>query len=177
MNASTTGNETPETSKSQRKREAHALLELARQLAAMPANLLASLPIDEELGAEIDFARSIRAHGARKRQVMTVAKLLRQRDNQELLDAIEQVNQNNRRESARFHLIEAWRDRLIDGSDAELTVLLEQTDSSQVQTLRQLIRNAKKEVRLKKPPTSARKLFRLLRDMDAIHPLPPMQAG
>ena len=100
MNELTNDNEILEVSKSQRKREAHALLQLARQLADMPANLLSSLPLDAELSTEIEFARNIRARGARKRQVMTVAKMLRQRDNQELLDAIEQIDQNNRRESA-----------------------------------------------------------------------------
>ena len=174
MNELTNENEILEVSKSQRKREANALLQLARQLADMPASLLSSLPLDAELRAEIEFARNIRARGARKRQVMTVAKMLRQRDNQELLDAIEQIDQNNRRESARFHLIEAWRDRLINGDDTDLSSLLDQSNAAHAQTLRQLIRNAKKDVRLQKPPVAARKLFRLLREMDGEQPLPPL---
>jgi ribosome-associated protein len=174
MNEFTTDTESAEVSKSQRKRDAQELLDLARQLIAMPANQLDNLPIDNELRDAIDFAQGIRSHGARKRQLMTVGKMMRQRDNQELLDAIQQIDQKNRRESARFHHLEAWREQLVNGNDDDLTRLLENSGSANVQTLRQLIRNAKKEARLNKPPTSARKLFRLLREMDADNPLPPL---
>lgn len=174
MNEPTTENETLEVSKSQRKREAHELLELAKQLISMPDSRLKKLPLDDELRSEVDFARNIRAHGARKRQLMTVGKMLRQRDNDELLDAVNNIDQKNRRENARFHHIEAWRDHLVAGTDKELSELLDQSPGANAQTLRQLIRNAKKEARLEKPPAAARKLFKLLREMDADNPLPPL---
>ncbi len=174
MNKSSTENETPEISKSQRKREAHELLDLAKKLIAMPESRLKRMPLDGDLRQEVEFARSIRAHGARKRQLMTVAKMLRNRDPEELIDAMNDVDQKNRQVSARFHHIEAWRDRLIEGSDKELSELLEQTPDINVQTLRQLIRNAKKEAKLGKPPTAARKLFKLLRETDELNRLPAL---
>ena len=174
MNEPTTENETLEVSKSQRKREAHELLDLATQLISMPDSRLKKLPLDDELRSEVDFARNIRAHGARKRQLMTVGKMLRQRDNDDLLDAVNNIDQKNRRENARFHHIEAWRDHLVAGTDKELSELLDQSPGANAQTLRQLIRNAKKEARLEKPPAAARKLFKLLREMDADNPLPPL---
>ena len=174
MNEPTTENETLEVSKSQRKREAHELLDLAKQLISMPDSRLKKLPLDDELRSEVDFARNIRAHGARKRQLMTVGKMLRQRDNDDLLDAVNNIDQKNRRENARFHHIEAWRDHLVAGTDKELSELLDQSPGANAQTLRQLIRNAKIEARLEKPPAAARKLFKLLREMDADNPLPPL---
>ena len=140
----------------------------------MPESRLKGLPLDTELREEVDFARSIRAHGARKRQLMTVGKMLRRRDNEVLLDAVNNVDQKNRQMSARFHHIEAWRDRLIEGSDQVLSELLEQSPAINVQTLRQLIRNAQKELKLGKPPAAARKLFKLLRETDVENPLPPL---
>jgi ribosome-associated protein len=174
MNKSSTENETLEISKSQRKRDANELLDLAKNLISMPESRLKGLPLDEDLRAEVEFARSIRARGARKRQLMTVGKMLRRRDNDLLLDAVNNVDQKNRQMNARFHYIETWRDRLIEGNDQDLSKILELNPAANAQTLRQLIRNAKKEAGLNKPPVASRKLFKLLREIDAEHPLPPL---
>jgi len=174
MNESSTENDTLEISKSQRKRDAHELLDLAKKLISMPEARLKRMPMDNDLRDEVEFARNIRPHGARKRQLMTVGKMLRKRDTDELTDAVTDIDQKNRKMSARFHQIEAWRDRLVEGTDQELSALLEQSPDINVQTLRQLIRNAKKEVKLGKPPTASRKLFKLLRETDEQNPLPPL---
>ena len=174
MSETNTENETVEISKSQLKREAKELLDLARQLVAMTDSGLKRLPLDEELREAIEFARSIKAHGAKKRQLMTVGKMLRQRDNQALLEAVNQSSQKTRQANARFHHIESWRDRLCNGSDQDLSELLSQAPGANAQTLRQLVRNARNEARLGKPPVSARKLFKLLREMDEENPLPPL---
>jgi len=167
-------NETLEISKSQRKRDAKELVSLAKEMISMTENRFKKLPLDEDLRSELEFARSIKAHGARKRQLMTVGKMLRQRDNQELLDAVYNIDQKNRKANARFHQIEAWRDRLIEGDNQVLSEFLEQSPDANVQNLRQLIRNAKKEITMGKPPSASRKLFKLLRELDAEQPLPPV---
>jgi ribosome-associated protein len=177
MNNPTTENDSLEVSKSQRKREANELLDLAKNLISMPESRLRGLPLDEALREEVNFARAIKAHGARKRQLMTVGKMLRRRDNEALLDAVNNVDQKNRQVNARFHHVEAWRDHLVEGNNQDLTKLLEQGPDINVQTLRQLIRNAKKETQLGKPPVAARKLFKLLREADARNPLPPLLPG
>ena len=170
----TADDQIPEISKSQRKRDAHELLDLARQLVSMPETRLKRLPMDQGLHDEVAFARNIRSHGARKRQLMTVAKKLRNSDTEALLDAVNNIDEKNRRETARLHHVEAWRDRLVEGDDKALTELLEHGQDANVQTLRQLIRNAKKEAQLNKPPAAARKLFKVLREMNAREALPPV---
>jgi len=177
MNEPITENDTLEISKSQRKRDANELLDLAKKLISMPDARLKRMPMDDDLRDEVDFARKIRAHGARKRQLMTVGKMLRKRDTDELADAVNDIDQKNRRVNVRFHQIEAWRNRLVEGTDQDLTALLEQSPDINVQTLRQLIRNAKKEVKLGKPPAASRKLFKLLRETDEKNPLPPLSLG
>jgi len=174
MNESTTENNTLEISKSQRKRDAHELLGLGKQLISMPESRLKRMPLDDDLRREVDFARSIRPHGARKRQMMTVGKMLRLRDNEELIDAVNDVAQKNRKENARFHHVEAWRDRLIEGGNDALSKLIEKNPEINAQTLGQLIRNANKESKLGKPPSASRKLFKLLRESDQQNPLPPL---
>jgi len=99
---------------------------------------------------------------------------LRKRDTGELLDAINNLDQKNRQQIARHHHIEAWRDKLMEDSDQALSNLLEQSPVINAQTLRQLIRNARKEAKLRKPPAALRKLFKLLREADAQSPLPPL---
>jgi ribosome-associated protein len=101
MNESTSENDTIEISKSQRKREANELLDLAKYLIAMPESVFKKLPLDQDLRDEVGFARSIKAYGARKRQLMTVGKMLRRRDNEELLDAVNNMNQKTRQVNAR----------------------------------------------------------------------------
>ncbi len=174
MNESSIENETLETSKSQRKRDAHELLDLAKRLIAMPDIRLNDLPLDQDIREEVEFARGINARGARKRQLMTVGKMLRQRDTHDLVDAVNNIDQNTRQINIRFHHIEAWRDKLIEANDQELAILLEKCPGINVQTLRQLIRKAKKETKLGKPPAAARKLFRLLRESDEQANLPPL---
>lgn len=168
------GDESLEVSKSQRKRDANVLLDLAKQLISMPETRLKRLPMDQDLRDEVDFARSIRPHGARKRQLMTVGKMLRKRDTEALLDEVINFDEKNRQQTARQHHVEAWRDKLIAGGDQELSELLEKNQGANVQILRQLIRNAKKEAQLNKPPASARKLFKVLREMNEGEALPPL---
>ena len=174
MNKSSTENNIEEVSKSQLKREANEMVELAKKLLSMPESTLNGLPLQSDLRNEVDFALGIRSHGARKRQLMTIAKLLRNRDTTQLLDAINSIDQKNRQMNARFHHVEAWRDRLLEGDDQDLAELLDNSSGINVQTLRQLIRNAKKEAKLNKPPAAARKLFRFLREADEGNPLPPL---
>jgi len=175
MNESITENDIPEISKSQRKRDANELLDLAKDLITMQGSRLKKIPMDQDLRDEVEFARGIKAYGAKKRQLMTIGKMLRRRDNEELLDAVNNFEQKNRQMNARFHHVETWRDRLLAGSDLVLSELFEQVPDANVQTLRQLIRNAKKEATLGKPPASSRKLFKLLREMEAEKPLPPLK--
>jgi len=174
MNESTTDKYRLEVSKSQRKRDANDLLDVGKKLISMPESRLKRMPLDDDLRREVEFARRIRSNGARKRQMMTVGKMLRLRDNEALIDAINDVNQKNRKDNARFHHIEAWRDKLIEGENDALSELMEKNPAMNVQTLRQLIRNANKEAKLGKPPAASRKLFKLLRETDEKSPLPPL---
>jgi ribosome-associated protein len=68
-------------------------------------------------------------------------------------------------ETAKLHQLEALRDRLI-ADDAALTPLIERFPDLDVQNVRTLIRNARKEKELNKPPKAYREIFQLLRSLD-----------
>jgi ribosome-associated protein len=65
-------------SKSQRKRDAHALQALGGQLIALSAAQLARLALPEALHEAVVAAQRMRSHGARTRQMQYIGKLMRQ---------------------------------------------------------------------------------------------------
>lgn len=155
-------------SRSQRRREALAVFELAEKLVEQNDAQLARLVLDDELKALVRDSQRITQQIARKRQLQYLAKILRREDDA-TLDAIRQAldhaKADSRRDTAALHRIEAWRDRLVDEGDAALAEFLALHSAADRQHLRQLARNAKDERLRNKPPHAQRELFRALRDI------------
>jgi ribosome-associated protein len=160
-------------SKSQRKRDARVLFELGRDLVTANKKTLQRLPLDPRLREAVEQARSIKSHIAHKRQLQHIAGILRGIDATPIAEALDAIRMEARQLTVRHHRVEAWRDRLLSEGDAALQALLSTHASIESQTIRQLVRNARREAEREKPPTSARKLFRLLRELDTDEPLPP----
>jgi len=161
-------------SKSQRKRDAQELKSLAGQLIGLSKARLAQVPLEGPVREAVEEARQIRSHVARKRQLQFIAKLLRRTDATEIFESIESFNNEARQLTARQHRSEAWRDFLLESGDTALGQLLEKHHKADAQAIRQLLRNAHREAQKGKPPASLRALFRLLRDLDEMTPLPPL---
>jgi len=121
----------------------------------------------------VQQARAFRSHGARRRQLLYLAKLIRRNDPSPIIEAVEGFHSEALALTGRQHRSEAWRDFLLEHRDTALGVLLKQRAGIDVQSLRQLIRNAAHELNAGKPPAASRALFRALRDMDVEQPLPP----
>ncbi len=151
-------------SKSQLKRESHALTDLGKELVELPQNKLDKIPLDDTLLDAINLARRIRERGGRKRQIQFIGKLLRKTDAEPIIAAMEQLKNEHLKENARLHKLEQWRDRLIEEGDTALGELLTEHPDADRQQLRQLLRNAQREQKQNKPPKSARELFKYLRD-------------
>jgi ribosome-associated protein len=161
-------------SKSQRKRDAQELKALALRLIRLSTSRLACVPLEEPIREAVEEARQIRSNVARKRQLQFIAKLLRRTDATVIFESIEAFNNEARQLTARQHRCEAWRDFLLESGDTALGRLLERRLEADTQSIRQLVRNALRETEKGKPPAASRALFRLLRDMDKIAPLPPL---
>lgn len=157
-------------SRSQRRREALEVLELAKQLSALSPQQLARLPVPEQLIPHIDETRRITSHIAHKRQLQFLAKQMRKEDDETLeaiRDAMDAHGESARIEAALLHRAETWRERLITDGDAALTELVDAWPDADRQHLRQLARNAHEERLKNKPPHAYRELFRELRDLFA----------
>jgi len=155
-------------SRSQQRREALAIFELAETLAALSDAQLARVPLADELRDEVRRAGAITSHIARKRQTQYLAKQLRKVDDADLdlvRAALEHDRTQAHHETAELHRLESWRERLIAEGDAALDELLALHPSADRQHLRQLARNAKAEREGNKPLHSYRELFRALREL------------
>ena len=155
-------------SRSELRRDALAVRELAERLVEQPPARLQQLPLAEDLLAIALSAQRITAQIAHKRQVGFLAKKLRREDDDTLIAlraALEHDKADSRREAAALHRVEAVREQLIAGGDAELGDLVAAYPHADRQRLRQLVRNAREEKLRNKPPHSYRELFRELRDL------------
>jgi len=164
-------------SKSQRRREALELKSLASVLIKLTPARLGRVPLDDDAREAIMEARQIRSNVARKRQLQYVAKLLRRIDPEPIFQTLESFENEARQLTGRQHRSEVWRDFLLESGDQAVGVLIKHRNDTDTQALRQLLRNAGKEAARGKPPASARVLFRLLRDMDELEPLPPISGS
>ena len=153
-------------SKSRLKRDAHALQKLGTDLLDIPESEWASLGLTQTLMSALREAKRLHSHGARKRQLQYIGKLMRDVDPEPIQQYFQQLRLKARRQAQRHHELEGWRDRLIEEGDPAVGVFLELHAQADRQHLRQLIRQAKKEHAENKPPRSSRALFRYIRDLD-----------
>ncbi|WP_020207965.1 ribosome biogenesis factor YjgA [Gilvimarinus chinensis] len=151
-------------SKSQRKREMHALQELGQQLTELSATQLASFELPEEVHAAIIEMHRIRQREARRRHLQFIGKMMRKVDGDEVRAKLDAIKSQGTLSVQRQHLIEQWRDRMLSNDKQAVSDFIDAYPGVDIQHLRQLVRQAHKEVSQSKPPAHARKLFRYLRD-------------
>ncbi|MGM0564385.1 MAG: ribosome biogenesis factor YjgA [Pseudomonadota bacterium] len=151
-------------SKSQQKREAHALTDLGKAMIDMSAGDLEKIPLSDDLKKAILAAQSMKK-GALKRQTQYIGKQLRKTDTEAIEKAVEDIQHARTSSGRAFKQLELWRKRLLEEGNEALTAFCAEYPGADVQRLRQLIRNAQKEQSQGKPPKSFRELFQLIRDI------------
>jgi ribosome-associated protein len=168
-----------ELSRSEQKRRVKQLEELAEELAALPAAVLAGLPAGEELRGQLLEAAGMNHDGARKRLIKHITKLLREEEAPEPLyqflagrkgDSLLRKKQQHELEHLRDALIEEaiaarerakarqedfnenWRSRLA----AEIAAKLPSADAGELARLAFFFS-------VSRNPRHSRELFRMLR--------------
>jgi len=166
MNEKYTDDKPPDpNSKSQRKRDMHALQDIGEQLLTLPGAVLARCELPPELLAAIEDHQQLpNKHGAQRRQLQFIGKLMRKLDEDTLARIHAQIHQNVTLAKRRFQQLEQLRDALLDGDRDALATYVAEHPSTDVQQLNQLLRQARKERTDNKPPVAARRLFQLLRE-------------
>ncbi|GLS25428.1 ribosome biogenesis factor YjgA [Marinibactrum halimedae] len=151
-------------SKTAVKKEMKGLQDLGSELTELSDNHLATVPLSTNLQEAIALARKLKAGSARKRQVQYIAKLLRNDDFESIKAALDAIKDRSRLQTKSLHVAEQWRDRLLQEPSTS-ALFLEEYPTANRQLLNQLIRAANKEATANKPPASARKLFKLIREV------------
>ncbi|MEI7447083.1 MAG: ribosome biogenesis factor YjgA, partial [Burkholderiales bacterium] len=103
-------------SKSQRKRDMHALQDLGERLVELPVSQFEKLELPPELVDAVALARRITSREGRRRQLQYVGKLMRRADvDAEAIRARLEIDDvQHRLETAVMHAAERWRDTLIE---------------------------------------------------------------
>jgi len=154
-------------SKSELKRQMTERQKLAEVLAALSSDGLKSIPMDEAIKTAIAETPKIKSFEAIRRHKQYLGKLMRFLNEEELetiqkrLDAIQGVS---KAETAKLHFLESYRDKLIT-NDETFTALIEKYPDMDIQNMRTLIRNARREKEQNKPPKAYREIFRVLKDL------------
>jgi ribosome-associated protein len=152
-------------SKTRRKAQMHALQKLGAQLVELSKERLASMQLPETLVEAIREAQRITAHEGRRRQMQYIGRLMRDIDPAPIQERLEAWRGQSKAEIARQHGMERLRDRLI-ADDTALTEFAQKHPEVDIQALRNLIRNARKESAQGRPPRSYREIFRIIRDAE-----------
>jgi len=150
-------------SRTKKKQQVEELQKLGAALVDLPPVQLDALGLPAPLLAAVREAQRITSHGARRRQMQYIGKLMRKVDPEPVRAALAMIGGQSALARARQRRLEGWRERLI-GDDLALTAFAGEHPGADLQELRTLIRNARKEIAEAKPPRAQRELFRVLRN-------------
>ena len=154
-------------SKSQLKRESTALQKLGEELVAEARDRVKRVPMPEDVREAILECQQIKDHEGRRRQMQYVGKKMRTLDADEVA-AIQRTLDGwrgaSKADTAALHALERRREKLLK-DDSALADLLQQYPDLDIQHMRTLIRNARKEQAENKPPKAYREIFQILKEL------------
>lgn len=146
-------------SKSALKREHLALQKLGEELLALNDLDLEPMNLDETLLDALRAARSMRSHGALRRQKQLIGKLMRDAD-VEAIRSVLQLRATDELGTKRvFTMAERWRDRLIADGPGALDALLAETGLADNE-LRELLVELEQTIDQRREKTLRRQVFR-----------------
>ena len=169
-------------SRSAKKRQSLALQNLGEELTRLAPAELRDFDLPPDLLEALALYARIRDHEGRRRQMQYIGRLMRETDAERLRAALAARRVGVSADTARFHLVEQWRERLLAAPEADVEGLLQTilqampplTDGQAVadrptpEELRRLVREAREARAARKAtagvvaPHASRALFRAL---------------
>lgn len=156
--------EPPPPTKAELKRQARSIQALGARLIDAPDELLAALPLTEELRDAIRLARRITSHGALLRQKLYVGKLMRCMDPGPIHAALESAASTTRADAIRYQRAERWRDRLVREGQPAIDEFVAEFPAVDRAGLSRLASTAAAEQAAGKLSGARRDLFRWVRE-------------
>jgi ribosome-associated protein len=142
----------------------HELRDLGAELVELSVGQLKRINLPENIFDAVRECQKITAHGARRRQIQYLGKLMRGVDDEPIRAGLALRGESSA-ETARLHRLERLRVRLLE-DEAVLTEIAAQWPGVDLQHLRTLRRNALKEKENNKPPKNFRAIFQILQELD-----------
>jgi ribosome-associated protein len=159
-------------SKIRRKRRMEALQDLGERLVTLNGERLAQMDLPEALRSAVEEARRIRSHGALRRQLQYIGKLMRGVDPEPIRSRLAAWDGTSREHAAWLHRLERLREGLV-ADERAADELAREFPGADLQRLRSLARNARREAAESRPPRNFRALFDALKEIIP----PPGTAG
>ena len=100
-------------SKTRRKKEMLDLQKVGAELIGLPEGQLRKIVLSQELSKAVLEARKIKSHGARKRQMLYVGRLMRETDAAPIREQLDAINGSSARLTAAHRRLESWREKLL----------------------------------------------------------------
>jgi len=164
---------TTEATRTDLKRESTELQALGEELLTLRTEARVALALPEKLEDALADARKITNFEGRRRQGQFIGKLMRKLDETQVAAvraALDAQQKGSAAEAASLHEAEAWRTALID-SDESVQQWITRFPETDIQQLRALVRQARKDAVPEKPGLAPRhgrayrEIFQMLRSL------------
>ena len=133
-------------SKSQVKREMHALQELGEQLVELSNDKLRQLKVSDKMREAIKDAQRFTARGAKRRQLDYIGRLMRLEDAETIRHQLDVWENGSKAQAQNTQRLEAIRQLLLTQEQA-LTEFFDEFTPDDPQAFRSLVRNAQREAK------------------------------
>lgn len=131
-------------SKSQRKRDMHALQDLGEQLLELSNEKLNKLKLNDNLLRAVKETQHINAREGRRRQLQYIGKLMRHEDADKIRHQLDLWENGSKEQAKAMHRVEALRDLLMR-DDSALTEFFNEFPQADPQSFRTAVRAARRE--------------------------------
>jgi ribosome-associated protein len=140
--------------------------EIAKKLVLLENSDFQHISLDPDLRKEIETARNINSHKAKRRQIRAVVKTILEHDFDAVREALLGLSEAKLKANSRFKEIEKWRDKIILGDKDAIENVIAKYSSADRQHLRNLQRNAIKEKTIEGKARIAKSIFQYIRGLE-----------
>ena len=151
--------------KTQIKKDIATLFELGETMSELSPAHLDSLELPDNIHQAIMVVAGLPRSGARKRSLKYIASILHKIDLTPIQEKLARIQSRSAHAVREHHILERWRDRLISEGNEALTALVDEQPATDLQKIRQMLRNIKKETDSGGPPKSSRLLYQYLKTL------------
>ncbi|NNF98278.1 MAG: DUF615 domain-containing protein [Desulfobacteraceae bacterium] len=148
-------------SRTQQKKEVRKLQRLGEEMVGLAAERLRKIDMPADLLDAVLQAKTMKKHGARRRQILHIGSLLRSVDVEPILQEFKRMADGDHLSAVRAGQLRDRAERLAAMDEDTLAIVVSEYPHADIQRIRNLVRNANKEA-LQETPQHAKAFQKLL---------------